>query len=164
MQSSDSAATTPECGYSTVISNGRYPDPFTTSITKWLCNRHVASGLIATFIEAPLELQKTLSIPSEHHSLCARNHPPIGTVGNAAGNTIDYMDLRGEPAPPAALPEGFTAKGVIALIVSALNGLAMVAAIAWYGLQPAAPKDEVSDGDDDRAGEERPLLASPESR
>lgn len=74
------------------------------------------------------------------------------------------MDLKGEPAPPTALPEGFTTKGVIALIISSLNGLVMVAAIAWYGLQPAAEKDESSKTDDDRAGEERPLLAESDSR
>ncbi|KAG9197213.1 hypothetical protein G6514_001971 [Epicoccum nigrum] len=132
---------------------------------------HVASGLIATFIEAPLELQKTLSIPDAHHDLCSRNHPPITVSGNAAGNRIDYLNLKGEPAPPAALPKGFTTKGVVAIIISALNAVVMVAAIAWYGLYQAEGNDsgasdanEANGVDDGRPSEERPLLAEPDSR
>jgi iron transport multicopper oxidase len=132
---------------------------------------HVASGLIATFIEAPLELQKTLSIPDAHYDLCSRNHPPINVSGNAAGNRIDYLNLKGEPSPPAALPKGFTTKGVVAIIISALNALVMVAAIAWYGLYQAEGNDsgasdanEANGVDDGRPSEERPLLAEPDSR
>lgn len=127
-------------------------------------SRHVASGLIATFIEAPLELQKS-KIPAEHYELCARNHPPISTVGNAAGNTIDLLDLTGEPAPPDSLPAGFTTKGVFALIISTLNALAMVGIIAWYGMLPGPGKESgAASVDDDQDGENRPLLAEPESR
>ena len=135
---------------------------------------HVASGLIATFIEAPLELQNTLSIPDAHHDLCFRNHPPITVSGNAAGNRVDYFNLKGEPAPPAALPEGFTTKGVVAIVTSALNALIMVAAIAWYGLYQVGGKESGASGandsndasgvDDGRPSEERPLLAEPDSR
>lgn len=76
----------------------------------------------------------------------------------------DYLDLKGEPAPPAALPEGFTTKGVVALIISTLNGLAMVAAIAWYGLQSSGDAESDASEEDDHEGEQRPLLAEPESR
>ncbi|KAJ4989338.1 multicopper oxidase [Stagonosporopsis vannaccii] len=125
---------------------------------------HVASGLIATFIEAPLELQKT-TISPEHYELCARNHPPISTVGNAAGNTIDLLDLTGEPAPPDSLPAGFTTKGVVALIISTLNALAMIGIIAWYGMLPGPEKETGASGvEQDQDSESRPLLAEPESR
>ncbi|KAJ4354810.1 hypothetical protein N0V95_003495 [Ascochyta clinopodiicola] len=125
---------------------------------------HVASGLIATFIEAPLEIQKSTTIPPEHHSLCARNSPPISTSGNAAGNTVDLFDLRGEPAPPAPLPAGFTTKGVIALVVSILNGLAMVAAIAWYGLSQAPAPESAPTGVEEPEGENQPLLRTTNPR
>ena len=65
---------------------------------------HVVSGLMATFVEAPLELQKTLSIPQEHFDTCAVDNIPF--KGNAAGNVLDLFDLDGEPSPPALLPEG----------------------------------------------------------
>ncbi|KAF2993684.1 hypothetical protein E8E13_001519 [Curvularia kusanoi] len=123
---------------------------------------HVASGLIATFIEAPLELQQTLKVPAAHHDLCARNHPPIAVVGNAAGNAIDYLDLTSEPAPPKALPEGFTAKGYIAMIISVVNGVTMLAAIAWYGLYSGVSEEE--DKNAEQVGEEQPLLAEGEGR
>ena len=32
---------------------------------------HLASGLVATFIEAPLELQETLQLPQNHLEICA---------------------------------------------------------------------------------------------
>jgi iron transport multicopper oxidase len=65
---------------------------------------HVNSGLIATMIEAPLEIQKTLEIPTDHIAACEA----IGTPykGNAAGNTVNLLDLTGQNAPPDPLPEG----------------------------------------------------------
>lgn len=65
---------------------------------------HVDSGLIATMVEAPLELQKTLSIPEDHYAACAAGGKPI--KGNAAGNTEDLLDLTGQNAPPDRLPDG----------------------------------------------------------
>ncbi|KAF2438872.1 multicopper oxidase [Karstenula rhodostoma CBS 690.94] len=123
---------------------------------------HVASGLIATFIEAPLELQKTATIPPDHYDLCARNKPPVPTLGNAAGNVDDLLDLNGEPAPPQPLPAGFTTKGIIALVISILNGLIMVGMIAWYGmLQSPATEPGAGDEDGGPEGENQPLLAGP---
>lgn len=65
---------------------------------------HVTSGLIATFVEAPLELQKSLKIPQDHLDACTKGG--FQTTGNAAGNTVDLLDLTGEPTPPAPLPTG----------------------------------------------------------
>lgn len=125
-------------------------------------HRHVASGLIATFVEAPLELQKT-TIPPDHYSLCERNDPAVPTTGNAAGNVADLFNLQGEPAPSAPLPEGFTTKGIVALLISILNGLAMVAIIAWYGmLKTSATESGATDADSGPHGENQPLLASSE--
>ncbi|KAL8704756.1 MAG: hypothetical protein Q9201_002103 [Fulgogasparrea decipioides] len=64
---------------------------------------HVASGLIATLIESPLELQQQLSlspspyqspnasaltIPTNHIEACVKQNVPL--AGNAAGNTRNY--------------------------------------------------------------------------
>lgn len=65
---------------------------------------HVTSGLIATMVEAPLELQQTLEIPQGHYDACAAAAVP--TSGNAAGNTVDLLDLKGEPHPPGRIPSG----------------------------------------------------------
>ncbi|KAI4870609.1 putative ferroxidase [Hypoxylon rubiginosum] len=97
---------------------------------------HVASGLIATFVEAPLAIQETLSIPQDHLDACAAQSIP--TAGNAAGNTVDLLDLTGEPRSPDPLPDGFTTRGKVALAFSCLCGILGVAVVAWYGLAPDA--------------------------
>ncbi|KAH8677280.1 Cupredoxin, partial [Xylariales sp. PMI_506] len=96
---------------------------------------HVASGLIATMIEAPLDLQKELTIPADHYATC--NAAGIPVAGNAAANVADFLDLSGENTPPAPLPDGFTARGKVALAFSCLVGLIGVGVVAWYGLAPA---------------------------
>jgi iron transport multicopper oxidase len=95
---------------------------------------HTASGLIATLIESPLELQSTLSIPAGHWDVCKAQNIP--TTGNAAGNTVDLLDLTGEPEAPGPLPAGFTARGIVALVFSALSALLGISVIAWYGSAP----------------------------
>lgn len=97
---------------------------------------HVSSGLIATFVEAPLDLQQTLSIPQDHLDACAAENIP--TAGNAAGNTVNFLDLTGEPKPPDPLPAGFTTRGKVALAFSCLSGILGVIVVAWYGLAPDA--------------------------
>lgn len=65
---------------------------------------HVDSGLTATMIEAPLELQASLVIPQDHIDACNIDGTPV--KGNAAGNTVNLLDLTGENSPPAPLPDG----------------------------------------------------------
>ncbi|KAH8706614.1 Cupredoxin [Ilyonectria robusta] len=93
---------------------------------------HVVSGLIATFVENPLELQKTLTIPDNHLEACKA--AGVATTGNAAGNTKDYLDLTGENVPPPRLPAGFTPRGIVALVFSCVAGILGVCVVAWYGM------------------------------
>lgn len=65
---------------------------------------HVDSGLIATMVEAPLEMQKFITIPEDQYELCRAQGVPI--AGNAAGNTKDYLDISGANVSPAPLPAG----------------------------------------------------------
>jgi iron transport multicopper oxidase len=65
---------------------------------------HVDSGLIATIVEAPLSLQQNLRIPTDHIAACQAAGTPY--TGNAAGNTVNLLDLSGENAPPDPLPAG----------------------------------------------------------
>lgn len=85
-------------------------------------------------IEAPMELQQSLTIPADHYAACAAASPSVPTAGNAAGNTVDLLDLSGQPSPPAPLPPGFTARGIVALVFSCVSGFLGVAVVAWYGL------------------------------
>ena len=91
-------------------------------------------------IEAPLALQAQLSssIPEDHWKVCEKGGVP--TRGNAAGNTVDLLDLRGENKSPGTLPEGFTARGVVALVFSCLSAFAGMGVIGWYGLKPVKTK------------------------
>lgn len=65
---------------------------------------HIDSGLVVTMVEAPLDVQKTLTIPEDHFAACAAG----GTLdaGNAAGNTVDFFDLSGQNKAVAPLPAG----------------------------------------------------------
>jgi iron transport multicopper oxidase len=101
---------------------------------------HVASGLIATIIERPLDIQQQLSgkIPADHLKACEAGNVP--TKGNAAGNTVDLLDLRGENKPPGTLPAGFTARGIVALVFSCLAAFLGMGVIGWYGMRPIAAK------------------------
>lgn len=90
---------------------------------------HMASGLVATFIEAPLDLQQSQTIPQDHLDNC--NAAGVPTVGNAAANTRDYLDLRGAPAPPGPIARGFTARGIAALVFSIISALLGMAVIIW---------------------------------
>jgi iron transport multicopper oxidase len=90
---------------------------------------HMDQGLIATMIEAPLEIQKSLTIPQNHIDACKAGNVP--SKGNAAGNTVDLLDLTGANVPPSPLPAGFTARGIVALVFSCISALIGVAVIAW---------------------------------
>ncbi|KAK6609370.1 multicopper oxidase [Botrytis cinerea] len=101
---------------------------------------HVDQGLIATMIEAPLELQKSLTIPENHIAVCQTRGVPY--TGNAAGNTEDYLDLKGANVAPGPLPAGFTAKGIVTMVFSCLAALLGLATITWYGLAEMGDADK----------------------
>ena len=56
-------------------------------------------------IEAPLSLQETLTLPSDHLAACKAANVPY--AGNAAGNTVDFLDLSGENKAVAPLPDWY---------------------------------------------------------
>lgn len=86
------------------------------------------SGLVATMIEAPLELQSTLTVPEDHYAACTAGDT-YGTAGNAAGNTEDFYDLSGQNESPKPLPSGFTTKGYVAMVFSVISAFLGMAAI-----------------------------------
>jgi iron transport multicopper oxidase len=93
---------------------------------------HLLSGLVTTFIEAPMELQRNTSIPEDHKALCIKRG--ILMEGNAVGRKgKDVLDLRGENRSPDPLPEGFTARGIVALAGSTVTAILGMGAVVWYG-------------------------------
>ncbi|KAM3443595.1 hypothetical protein MY4824_000481 [Beauveria thailandica] len=104
---------------------------------------HIVSGLLATFVEAPLELQKTLALPASHLDTCKAAGLPFD--GNAAGNRDDFLDLTGQNAPPGPLPDGFTAKGIVAFVISCIVGVAGLLFVAWFGLSPREVSESARD-------------------
>jgi len=80
-------------------------------------------------IEAPTELQKTLSIPEDHWAACRASN--TSTQGNAAGNTVDLLDLTGAVVSPDPLPSGFTARGIVALVFSCISAFLGLGIISW---------------------------------
>lgn len=87
------------------------------------------SGLVATFIEAPLNIQQSITIPEDHLQIC--NISGVMTAGNAAGNTEDLYDLTGENRAPPLLLEGFTAGGIVALVFSCIAAVLGMISIVW---------------------------------
>jgi iron transport multicopper oxidase len=66
---------------------------------------HVEAGLTATFIEAPLELQKKQKdIPDDHLAACKAQNIP--SKGNCGGNSDDYLDVSKCPTVPEGNPWG----------------------------------------------------------
>ena len=90
---------------------------------------HIDSGLVATIIEAPMEVQRSLEIPEDHYQACRDAGLPY--AGNTAANTQDFFDLSGENLPPAPLPAAFTARGIVALVFSCLSAFLGMAVIIW---------------------------------
>ncbi|KAF6827393.1 iron transport multicopper oxidase fet3 [Colletotrichum musicola] len=110
---------------------------------------HMDQGLVATIIEAPEALQG-LRIPDGHLDACRAGGVP--TEGNAAGNTKNVLDLSGENRPVGPLPEGFTAKGYVAMFFSCVAAFLGLAVISWYG---AMDSDEKKDDGDESASASR---------
>ncbi|KAH7024677.1 Cupredoxin [Microdochium trichocladiopsis] len=113
---------------------------------------HTSSSLDGESAEDTLQSTTTSSkIPQDHLDACAASG--MLARGNAAGNVDDFLNLDGEARQPGPLPDGFTPKGYVALLISTLSGIIGLVTITWYGL---APVDGGRGGDDEsRAGTRR---------
>lgn len=99
---------------------------------------HLEQGLAITLVEAPLEIQKDQKpIDDSHFAACSAGH--VSTVGNAAGHygslEAEWLDLAGENVQKQPLPDGFTARGYIALALCSLAALYGVFSIYQYGME-----------------------------
>lgn len=105
---------------------------------------HMETGLVATMIEAPYELQRqNLTIPPAFKEACLAQGLPDS--GNAAGHGVavdagvtpndvsDWMDMTGVPMSVPPLPAGFTPRGIVALVFSCISAVLGIAVVSWYG-------------------------------
>ena len=93
---------------------------------------HLSQGLGMLMIEAPTQMQERMSIPQQHFDVC--QSAGVQSTGNAAGNSQDFLDLSGQNKQQPFLPNGFTARGIVALVFSCLSALLGVVFIIVYGL------------------------------
>lgn len=93
---------------------------------------HMAQGLAMLLVEAPQQLQANARIPQNHLDVCDASG--LSYRGNAAGNTVDLLDLSGQNTQAGFLPGGFTPRGIVALTFSIVTALLGMASIVVYGI------------------------------
>ncbi|CDK28987.1 unnamed protein product [Kuraishia capsulata CBS 1993] len=93
---------------------------------------HLTQGLAIVLIEDPEGIQANQTLSESWLNACKTNNIP--TVGNAAANSQDYLDLSGENKQHKALPAGFTARGIVALVFSCITGVLGCIFIGVYGM------------------------------
>lgn len=95
---------------------------------------HLSQGLALVLVEAPEEIQNDplQQLTDDSKRICTKGG--VSVEGNAAGNSEDFLNLKGENVQVAPLPEGFTARGIVAMVFSCLSGVLGIIAIAVYGL------------------------------
>jgi iron transport multicopper oxidase len=93
---------------------------------------HLAQGLAMSMVEAPTQMQERMQIPQNHYDTCAAAGVP--SAGNAAANTVDFTDLKGQNRQVPFLPAGFEKRGIVALVFSCLSGVVGIIFIVIYGL------------------------------
>ncbi|KAH6889240.1 Cupredoxin [Thelonectria olida] len=99
---------------------------------------HLSSGLAMLLIEAPKQIQEKVTIPQAHYDVCEAAGVPY--KGNAAANTEDYFDLAGQNAQPGFIPDGFTTRGIVALVFSVISAVIGITSIVIYGLSGVTAK------------------------
>ena len=95
---------------------------------------HLDQGLALIFIEDPMGIQEveTQALSPDYLNSCKKNNIPV--EGNAAANSVDFLDLTGQNVQQKALPAGFTARGIVALVFSCIAAFLGLAAISFYGM------------------------------
>lgn len=103
---------------------------------------HLDQGLALVFVEAPEEIQNNLTqqLTQNHIDVCKA----VGMAyeGNAAANEANFLDLKGQNVQQKALPAGFTARGIVALVFSVILAVLGMAAIAYYGMTDIVDIDQ----------------------
>ncbi|KAJ3270860.1 hypothetical protein HK104_004832 [Borealophlyctis nickersoniae] len=89
---------------------------------------HMETGLVATFIEAPAQMQQTVKPPPFVYDQC--NKLGVKTLGNAAGN--NGTDMTGANLGANPLPGYITGKGKVALAFTVLSAVMGMGVVVWF--------------------------------
>lgn len=94
---------------------------------------HLEQGLALILVEDPMGIQSDprQQISESHLNTCNKLGIPV--KANAAGNSVDFLNLLGENVQQPELPAGFTARGIVALVFSCISAFLGMGAIAYYG-------------------------------
>lgn len=94
---------------------------------------HLIQGLAIVLVEDPKGIQETQSQHLTANGLQVCSNANVLSEGNAAGNTDDMFNLKGENIQEKKIPSGFTGKGIVAMTFSCLAGILGVLMITVYG-------------------------------
>ncbi|KXS12722.1 multicopper oxidase [Gonapodya prolifera JEL478] len=102
---------------------------------------HLESGLAATFIEAPDQIQKLAAgQPKVLNDQCSALG--ISTTGNAGGKN-STTDFGAYSFGPYVQELGFHPKGIVALAFCVVSAIMGIIAVAWYPLGGGLDEDEL---------------------
>ncbi|KAF8490612.1 laccase [Gautieria morchelliformis] len=90
---------------------------------------HLEAGLAVTFLEAPLEAQQQIQVPSYVPAQCAAQNLP--SSGNAAGHN-STTDLSGLTVGPFPQVLGWRPRGIGAMAGCVLTAVLGMVSVAWY--------------------------------
>lgn len=93
---------------------------------------HLSSGLGMLLIEAPTQIQERVKIPQQQYDACKAAGVPYS--GNAAANSKDFLNLSGQNVQAGWIPDGFTSRGIVAMVFSCLAAALGVSSLVVYGL------------------------------
>lgn len=103
---------------------------------------HLEQGLAIVLVEAPDHIQKDSrqALTDNYKQVCKNVGVP--SDGNAAANSDDFLNLKGENVQEKNLPAGFTARGIVALVFSAIAAVLGLIAISIYGMAEISNVEE----------------------
>lgn len=119
-------------------------EPYSHAVLRWKADNpgvwifhchvewHLTQGLAIQFVEAPIQIRQNVKISQNHLDVCKQAGIPV--QGNAAANDKDFFDLAGQYLQPKYLPDGFTARGYIALAMSTLMAFVGIGFLIWYSV------------------------------
>lgn len=95
---------------------------------------HLDQGLALVLVEAPelIQLNDTQQLTQNHKDIC--KNVGVSAEGNAAANTVNYLDITGQNVQVKNLPSGFTARGIVALVFSTITAILGLITIGYYGM------------------------------
>jgi iron transport multicopper oxidase len=107
-----------------------------------VCRWHLDAGLAVTFLEAPIQAQQVIQLPSYVSDQCAAQNTP--STGNAAGHN-STTDFSGLPVGPFPQRLGWHPRGIGAMAGCVLAALFGMLCVAWYSFGGQISDEEMEE-------------------